>query len=357
MRQAEQENRGLAAAFPAGRGPRILVAEDEPEMRDMVTGLVRALGYDAVPVPDGEAALAAVAAGAPDLVLSDVNMPGLSGFELCRRLKADPATRLVPVVLITGIGDEHKVDGIEAGADDFLGKPFSPEELRARIRSLLRMKALLDELEHAEAVLCTLGRSIEARDPYTEGHCERLAEFATSLGRRLELAEGEMTALRRGGYLHDLGKIGVPDAILHKAGPLTTAEWAVIRRHPVVGEEICRPLRSLQAVLPIIRHHHERWDGSGYPDGLRGEAIPLTARILQVVDIFDALTTDRPYRRAVSRAAALETLEAEARKGWSDPRIVQAFGDLVTGTGLPCAGKVPDVMAPQAPERRGERTT
>ncbi len=331
MRRGHQNGGDLAGPFPAGRIARILVADDEPEMRDLVAGLVRALGHEAVAVSDGEAALAAVGGQPPDLVLSDVNMPGLSGFEVCRRLKADPATRLVPVVLITGIGEEHKLEGIEAGADDYLRKPFSPAELRARIRSLLTMKAFLDELEHAEAVLCSLGRSIEARDPYTEGHCERLADYAIAPGRALGLPEADLVSLRRGGYLHDLGKIGVPDAVLHKKGPLTPDERAVIQRHPVVGEEICRPLQSLRAVLPIIRHHHERWTGAGYPDGLRGEAIPLTARILQVVDIFDALTTDRSYHRALPRAAALAILEAEAKRGWSDPSIVAAFHGLVGG--------------------------
>jgi putative two-component system response regulator len=291
------------------------------------------LGHEAVVVPDGLAALAQIAAEPPDLLLSDVAMPGLSGFELCRRVKADPATRLLPVVLITAIGDDQKIKGIEAGADDFLRKPFSVGELRARIRSLLRMKAFLSQLEHAEAILCTLGRSIEARDPYTEGHCERLAKYAVGLGGILGLPEEDLSALRRGGYLHDLGKVAVPDAILLKPGPLTAAEREVMRTHPVVGGEICRPLHSLQAVVPIIRHHHERQDGSGYPDGLRGETIPQTARILQVVDVFDALTTDRPYRRALAQATALEALEIEACSGWWDPRIVEAFRQMVEGRG------------------------
>jgi putative two-component system response regulator len=300
-------------------------------MRDMVAGLVRDLGHDVVAVSDGRAALEAVGAHPPDLVLSDVAMPKLTGFDLCRRLKTDLATRLIPVVLITGIGEEHKLAGIEAGADDFLGKPFSPGELRARIRSLLRMKRFTDELESAEAVLCTLAKSIEAKDPYTEGHCERLAEYSMALGRALGLAGEDLTALRRGGFLHDLGKVAVPESILLKPGPLTTEERAVMQRHPVVGEEICRPLRSLQPVLPIIRSHHERLDGSGYPDGLRGDAIPMTARILQVVDIFDAMTTDRPYRRGSSPASALESLGAEAQKGWWDPMVVRAFQELVEG--------------------------
>jgi putative two-component system response regulator len=227
------------------------------------------------------------------------------------------------------LGDSYTIDGIEAGADDFLGKPFSPAELRARIRALLRMKAFTDELEHAEAVLCGLARSIEAKDPYTEGHCERLASCAVAVGRVLRLEEDDLTALRRGGYLHDLGKVAVPEAVLLNPGPLTALQRELMQRHPVVGEEICRPLRSLQPVLPIIRHHHERKDGSGYPDGLRGEAIPVTARVLQVADVYDALTSDRPYRRAASNAVGLEMLESEARAGWWDPEIVRAFREVV----------------------------
>ena len=322
----------LPSEKPVGRRARILIADDDPLMRELLVGYAQDLGHEAVAVPDGEAALAQLAVRPPDILLSDVSMPGLSGFALCRRVKNDPATRLIPVILITGIGEEHKIEGIEAGADDFLGKPFSPAELRARIRSLLRMKAFIDELESAEAVLCTLGKSIEARDAYTEGHCERLADYAGSLGRVLGLPDADLSALRRGAYLHDLGKVAVPDAILLKNGPLTPEERRMMQQHPLVGEEICRPLRSFQAVLPIIRHHHERWDGSGYPDGLQGEAIPLTARVLQVVDVYDAITTDRPYRRALPPGAALETIEAEARRGWWDPRVVQAFREVVNGT-------------------------
>lgn len=309
----------------AGQPARILIVDDDAAMRELLTGLVESLGHAAVAVADGHAALTAIAARPPDLVLCDVGMPGMNGFEVCRRLKADPRTRLIPIVLITGIGDEFKLQGIEAGADDFLPKPFSPGDLRVRIRALLRMKAFTDELESAEAVLCTLGKSIEAKDRYTEGHCERLAEYGVSLGRSVGVGEEDLRALRLGGFLHDLGKIAVPEAILLKQGPLTPEERAIMQEHPGVGEAICRPLRSLQAVLPIIRHHHEKQDGSGYPDGLRGEAVPVTARILQVVDIYDALTTERPYRKPLSRAAALATLEAEALKGWWDPHVVRAF--------------------------------
>ncbi len=317
------------APIGAGRPARILIADDDPGVRELLTEMVEGLGHEAVLVPDGIAALNAIAAEPLDLVLCDVSMPGLNGFEVCRRLKSDPATRLIPVVLITGVGEEFKLQGIEAGADDFFAKPFNMAEVRVRIRAALRMKAFTDELESAEAVLCTLGKSIEAKDPYTEGHCERLAEHAVTLGRVLGLPEEDLRALRLGGYLHDLGKIAVPDSILLKAGPLTSEERVMMQRHPLAGEEICRPLRSLQAVLPIIRHHHERQDGAGYPDGLRGEVIPLTARILQVVDVYDALTTDRPYRRALPPHAALDTLDAETRRGWWDPGIVGAFRGVV----------------------------
>jgi putative two-component system response regulator len=312
-----------------GRPARILIADDDPQMRELLLGLIEDLGYRPQAVPDGTAALAAVLANPPDLILSDVGMPGLNGFDLCRRLKAGPVTRLIPVVLITAIGEEYKAAGIEAGADDFLSKPVQLGELRVRIRSLLRMKAYTDELESAEAVLCTLAKSIEAKDPCTEGHCERLGDLSVALGRDLRLQDEALTALRRGGYLHDLGKVAVPEAILLKPGPLTPEERAVMQRHPLVGEAICRPLRSLRTVLPIIRYHHERVDGSGYPDGLRGEAIPLTARILQVVDIYDALTTDRPYRQALSTNRALDVLDTETQRGWWDPGVVRTFRSLI----------------------------
>lgn len=305
--------------------PRILIAEDDAAGRELLVALVESLGYQAVAVQDGEEALRTAVLEPVDLVVSDVGMPRLGGFELCRCLKASPATRLIPTILITGIGEEFRSAGIEAGADEFLSKPFSRHELNIRIRALLRMKLFTDELDSAEGVLCVLARSIERKDTYTEGHCERLAEMALALGQELRLPERDLLALRLGAFLHDLGKVAVPDAILLKPAALSAEERQVVEQHPVAGEEICRPLRSLQDVLPIIRHHHERWDGSGYPDGIAGEAIPVTARILQVLDIFDALTTDRPYRRALSREAARELLAREAGRGWRDPEIVRAF--------------------------------
>jgi putative two-component system response regulator len=228
--------------------------------------------------------------------------------------------------MITGLSDrEDRLQGIEAGADDFLIKPIYAEELFARVNSLLKLKEFTDELETADSVLCTLGLSVEARDPYTEGHCERLARDAVDLGRFLGVDEESIVALRRGGYLHDLGKIKVPDEILKKGSDLTPAEWEIMKQHPVTGEAICRPLRSLRLVLPIIRHHHEHSDGSGYPDGLRDGDIPLLPRILQVVDIYDALRTARPYKPALGHEQAALTMRAEAQSGLWDQELVAEF--------------------------------
>ena len=325
---------------PSSKPPRILIVDDIPQNVDLVSSLMRAEGYEVTSAADGLEALARVASAPPDLILLDIMMPTLDGYAVCRQLKARPETRLVPIVLITALGDEaDKLLGIEAGADDFLTKPFSQAELKARTRSLLKLKTFTDELEHAETMLLTLGRTVEAKDPYTQGHCERLAAYSVALGRVLGLQGDDLTALDRGGALHDLGKIGIPDAILLKPAGLTKAEWAIMREHPVIGERICLPLRSLRRVLPIIRHHHERWDGGGYPDGLSGETIPLTARILQVVDIFDALTTERPYKPALSQATALAALWDEVARGWRDPGVVEPFIELVERGGLPEASQ------------------
>lgn len=308
------------------RVPRILVVDDNPDTMMLMRELLSGRGYDVVAVGDAAQAEAEVRRQPPDLILSDVVMPFKSGYELCRDLKENTGTRLIPFVLITGLSDrEDKLKGIEAGADDFLNKPIFAEELFARVKSLLKLKDFTDELETAESVLCTLGRSVESRDPYTEGHCERLAQHASSLGRHLGLDEDAITALRRGGFLHDLGKIAVPDDILKKGSNLTPDEWAIMKQHPITGENICKPLKSLRLVLPIIRHHHEHSDGSGYPDGLRNGEIPLLPRILQVVDVYDALRTARPYKPALSHDESAVTMRREADSGLWDSELVDEF--------------------------------
>jgi len=312
------------------RLPRVLVVDDNPNTMTLMRDLLSTRGYDVVAVPDAAQAEAEIMRSVPDVVLSDVVMPGKSGYELCRELKENPATRLVPFVLITGLSErEDRVRGIEAGADDFLSKPIFPEELFARVKSLIKLKEFTDELETAESILCTLGLSVESRDPYTEGHCERLAENASNLGRHLLLDEEEIIALRRGGYLHDLGKIAVPDEILKKGADLTPEEWIIMKRHPATGEHICRPLKSLRLVLPIIRNHHEHFNGSGYPDGLQGREIPLLARILQVVDVYDALRTARPYKPALTHDQAAITMRDEAHAGLWDEELVLEFFSML----------------------------
>jgi len=316
-------------------GRMILVVDDEPDVREMLRDQLAHLGYLVRTAASAEAALDDIEIVAPDLILTDVHMHGISGIELCRRLKADPRFTLTPVVILTAVTDlDARVTGLAAGADDFFGKPFELTELSTRVGVLLRVKTLLENLERAEEVIVALGATIEARDVYTSGHCERLSAYAVALGHALEVPEPLRRALRLGGYLHDLGKIAVPDVILLKAGRLTPAERAQMQRHPAVGADLVRGLHTLDAVRPIVRHHHERWDGSGYPDGLRGEAIPLGARIMAVVDVFDALHTARPYKKALSTAEALATLQAEAGAGAWEPRVVARFVEIVRDVSL-----------------------
>ena len=308
----------------------ILIADDHESSLSALEGLLSLEGFEVVTAPDGEEALSAFHRGQPDLLLLDVKMPRLSGFEVCRRIKNDADTRLIPIILITAMtATEDRLAGIQAGADDFLTKPVDREQLIARVKSLLKQKAYTDELERAEAVLFALARSIEGKDPHTEGHCERLAEMSGRLGEFLGLDGPEVQALRRAGVVHDIGKVAVPDHVLLKPGPLTAEERALVERHPVVGEGICAPLKSFQLVLPIIRHHHEKLNGTGYPDGLKGNAIPITARVLQVVDVYDALIAARPYKRAMTPVEALALMEEEVRRGWWDPEVFAVFVEML----------------------------
>ena len=310
--------------------PTILVVEDEPHIREVLSGLLGALGYRLLLAASAEQALDALNVVSPDLMLTDVHLGAMSGVELCARLKADPRYELMPVVILTAVGDlEARVAGLAAGADDFFTKPVEFVELRTRLAALLRVKMLLGQLDRAEAVITTLALTIEARDPYTLGHCDRLSRYAVALGEALGLDHEMIRALRLGGYLHDLGKIAVPDGILLKPGPLDPVEQERIRAHPGAGSDLVLGLRSMELVRPIMRHHHEKWDGSGYPDGLKGEAIPLGARIISVVDVFDALHTERPYKAALSRSEAVSLLIRETDAGYWDPKVVETFLEIL----------------------------
>lgn len=320
--------------MPASKGHHetILVADDNEGNRDLLSALLSAEGYRVVSAADGKQALEQVGSGSIDLALLDVVMPRPTGFELCQAMKSEPETRLIPVVLLTSLNsDGDRITGIMCGADDFLSKPVNKHELLARVHSLLRLKQFTDELDNAETVLSSLALSIEAKDPYTEGHCDRLSKYSVAVADKLGLPEDLRVALRRGGLVHDIGKLGVPEHILLKPGPLTAEERKIMEQHTIMGERICAPLRSFRHVLPIIRHHHEKRDGSGYPDGLKGEQIPLTARILQIADIYDALTTERPYKKALPTQEAFAIMREEVKRGWWDGSILDEFEAVVHG--------------------------
>jgi putative two-component system response regulator len=308
----------------------ILIADDDESNSELLSEILMEVGYRTVCVRTGSEALLKVTNGDADLAVLDVRMPDKSGFEVCAAIKSNPTTRFVPVILVTGLcAASDRIQGIVSGADDFLNKPVNQQEVRARVKSLLRLKSYIDELENAEIVLTSLAASIEAKDPYTYGHCERLSNYSVALGKNVGLSDELCVALRKGGIVHDIGKVAVPERILLKPERLTAEEWYIMKQHPAVGERICAPLRSFRAVLPIIRHHHEKLDGTGYPDGLKGDEIPLTARVLQTVDIYDALTTDRPYRPAMPVEEAIETMRSEAKRGWWDSALIDEFEALV----------------------------
>jgi len=309
---------------------KVLLVDDTPENLTTLENILEDMNYKIHTASNGDEALDMIHKVEPDLILLDVMMPGKNGYEVAGILKSNPKTRLIPIIMLTALeGREERLKGYQIGVDDFITKPFNIFELRARVRNLLRLRAYVNELEHAEHIIFSLARTVEAKDKYTVGHCERLSHFAERVGRKIGMPDRDLIILRRGGILHDIGKIAIADAILMKQGPLTNAEYEIIKTHPAEGERICSPLKSLKPVLPTILYHHEKIDGSGYPEGLTGDNIPIHARIMGIVDCFDALTTTRSYRPAMSVSRAFGIMDDETRKGKWDKRIFEAFVELI----------------------------
>jgi putative two-component system response regulator len=308
----------------------VLVVDDDPGVTRYFDRLLSRQGYAVTTAHDAASALKSVTERPPDVVLLDVMIPDLDGLEVCRRLKREPGTRLTPIILVTALSaHEDRIKGLEAGADEFLTKPVDTHELLTRVGSLVRVKRYTDDLDSAASIIMTLATMIEARDGHSEGHCHRMANYATALGRRMGVDSEGLQALYRGGFLHDVGMLAIPEPVLRKTGALAPEEYELIKSHTIIGDSLVSNLRSLQAVRPIIRHHHEKLDGSGYPDGLGGDDVPLLAQIMGVVDIYDAVTSQRPYQEAQSIEAALEVLDDHVRRGWRRRDLVEQFASVV----------------------------
>lgn len=320
--------------------PTILLVDNADVSRRLLKAMLKSEPYRIIEARRVSEAMAELEREQVDLIVLDLMLPEVNGAEFCRWLKGNRKTQLIPVVMMTSVqGIESEILGISAGADEFLLKPLAPALVRTRIQSLLRHKSAIDSLEEAETILFALAQAVEQRDKHTGDHCQRIATYSVALGLALGLSRQELVALYRGGYLHDIGKVAVPDAILFKNGSLTEDEWKVMRAHTTKGEEICRPMKSLSLVLPIIRNHHERWDGTGYPDGLAGEQIPLLARILQIADVYDALTSERPYKKAFTHDESITILQQESAKGWRDSALVGLFEEMCTRAAISKPGQ------------------
>ncbi len=336
----------VASNLAAGeQGGRVLIVDDDGQVRGLLAFLLAREGHSIEEAGTAEEALERLRKSPPDLILLDLNLPGRSGLDVLRVVRASAATRLLPVVMMTGGGTPgERIDALKNGVTDFLSKPFLPDELLPRVRALLNLKTYTDALEDAERVIVALAKAIDARDAYTSRHSERVSFYAGLLGERIGLAGRELFAVQRGGLFHDLGKIAIRDAVLLKPGELTPEERLEIERHPVEGRKLIEHMKTLSYALDVVYHHHERFDGSGYPSGLSGEAIPITARVTTIADIYDALTTARVYRAALSREEALAIMQAEARKGWWDSRLLEEFRALAMSR--PPSGERPMVPAP-----------
>ena len=313
---------------------KILIVDDNPLSRMTVVDLLSLDGYELLEIDGSSLILDTIAKHKPDLVLLDVMNKPTDSFSVCRQLKSDRRTSHIPVVLMTLTDSrEHRLKGMEAGGDDLLIKPLDRLELSTRVKSLINQKRLNEGLDQAEQVLFSIAKAVESRSS-DSGSCARVAFLVQEFGKYLELTPEEVNNLLFAAHLHDIGTIAIPDAVMLKEGELTPSEKELIRKHVLIGEEICQPLRNRSGILPIIRHHHERWDGSGYPDGLCGIQIPYLAQVFQIIDIYNALTSDRPHKKAYTPSEALQIIAEETVKGWRNPEIIDAFTAFIRTTEL-----------------------
>jgi putative two-component system response regulator len=308
----------------------VLIVDDEAPQRMLEGTALREAGFAVDEATNGREAIERVESKDYDVVLMDKRMPIMDGDKACHYIRHELGKSLLPIIMVTGSRSEQElVRSLDNGASDFVCKPYSLTELVARVTSAANTKRSTDQLDSADSLLFALARMVEAKDNNTGDHCSRLQHLAEVFGRKLGLSNEELIALKRGGVLHDIGKLGIPDSILLKNAELTDAEWAVMRQHPIIGEALCSGLSSMRSTLPIIRCHHERWDGGGYPDGLRGKEIPYLARVFQILDIYDALSNARPYKDAFSKERVIEIMEEESAKGWRDPKLSALFIEII----------------------------
>ena len=320
---------------PDDTASRIFVVDDDDQVRTLLRRLLTRAGYAVEEFSAAEPALAAIRTNPPDLVLLDLNLPDRNGIEILEQVRESPETRLLPVVMLTGQGTrEDRLRAQRAGVTDFLAKPVPVDELLPRVRSLVLLKHFADEHEHAEHVILMLAKTIDARDSYTAGHSGRVAQYACDVARHMKLTPADVEDVRRGALFHDIGKIVVSDSVLKKAEPLTAEEIGTIRKHPAAGYELLVGMKTMRRILPIVYHHHERLDGSGYPDGLVESEIPLTVRIISVADMFDALTTTRAYRPAMTFEQAWAEIDDGVRLGRLDAAVVGALKEVVAVSGI-----------------------
>ncbi|MCX7710378.1 MAG: response regulator [Clostridia bacterium] len=311
-------------------GSKIVIADDSPTIVSKLELMLKKQGYQVFSALDGEKCLQLVSEVDPDLILLDLDMPKVNGLDVCKVIRHDEKTSLTPVIILTASGSkDDKNRALAAGANDMLYKNYDNIELKLKVESLLKLKYAIDQLENANNIIKSLAKTVEVKDKYTVGHAERVSFIATTIARKMKFHEAQLKDITMAGLLHDIGKIGVPDLILNKEGKLTDEEFTIIKNHPVIGEEICNPIKSFEKVKQIIRHHHEKLNGKGYPDGLKGDQINIETRIMTVADIYDALTSDRSYRKSMTKEDAFNILKSLVERDEIDGSIVSVLEKVV----------------------------